>query len=208
MLIDDKTHNEISEATRILASNYGRRVSSREAIHELLGRKVAYLVLKPEIRSCINEFVGQIASNRDVKGVMLFGSVARNSYSSYSDIDLLIVLNGRALEHFESINDLIESVDHLRKPLLKLELHLRITPMLLSEKDLHSFRPIYITFAEEGIVLYEKNEVLTNFISEVKREVAYESGLVNNVVVIRWKMKAKQKGRKNMKNTRSHRKKS
>lgn len=193
MLIDNKTHNEISEAKRILGSNYGRRVNSREAIHELLGKKVAYLVLKQEIRSYINEFVGETASNRDVKGVMLFGSVARNSYSSYSDIDLLIVLNGRALEHFESINDLIEGVDHLRKPLMKLGLHLRINPMLLSEKDLHSFRPIYIAFAEEGIVLYEKNEVLTNFISEVKREVAYESGTVNNVAVIKWKMKAKQK---------------
>ncbi len=190
MLLDAKTHGEIKVAKGIISSLSGRRASSSDVIDEFIGRRVRFLSLQKEIRDYINAFVDSASLDKHVLGILLFGSVARNSFNNYSDIDLLVIIDGNALERYDHINGIIEGVDRMRRPIIDSGMHLRIRPLLLSLKELHSFRPIYIDFLEEGIVLFERRDTLFGFINEIRRSVAYEKKIVNGNVVVKWKIRA------------------
>lgn len=190
MLVDEKTYKEIDAAKKMLSSTSGRKPSFREVIDEFLGKRLRFLSLKHEVRSYINAFVSNAALNRAVVGLMLFGSVARNDFGRYSDTDVLTIVNGKALDHFDEIAETIESVEDFRKPLILECLYLRINPLLLSEDDLNNFRPIYVNLVEEGIILFERNDVLSNFMDDIRRKVDFEKKIVDNVVVVKWNIKA------------------
>ncbi len=189
MLVDKKTHADIVTAKRILSSLSGRRISSKGAIDELLGRRMRFLTLKKEVRDYINAFVSEAVLDRKVLGVMLFGSVARNNFRNDSDIDLLVIVEGKVMDRFDGINDIINRVESVRKPIVASGLYLRIRPLILSNSELQSFRPIYLNIMEDGIVLFERNDTLFNFLNDIRRDVDYERSVVGNSVVVKWKIK-------------------
>lgn len=188
-LLDKRAHDEIKAAKAIMSTLAGKRLSSRDVIEEFLGRRLRYLALRGEIRNYINAFVSRAAQDESVLGVMLFGSVARNNFNNYSDIDLLVAVEGDALGHFEQINRMIDDVERFRKPLTELGMHLRIRPLMLSAHDMRRFRPIYIDLFEEGAVLFERNDALFNFLNEIRKSVDYERKVVNNAVLVKWRIK-------------------
>ena len=49
--------------------------------------------MKKLIQKICNDIVKQYKQNKNVLGVLLFGSVARNKFDKYSDIDIYILLN-------------------------------------------------------------------------------------------------------------------
>ncbi len=189
MLMDERAHAEISEAKELMYRMSGRRLNSREIIDEFLGRRLRLLRLKKEIRAYIDAFVSKAALNENVLGIMLFGSVAKSIHGKYSDIDLLIVVNGKALSLFNEMHRIIESLEWMRGPLLKNGSCLRISQMLLSVDELTHFRPIYVDFLEDGIILFERNEVLTAFLNDIRRSVDYEKVIVNGAVMTKWRIR-------------------
>lgn len=58
--------------------------------------------------------------------------------------------------------------------------------MLLQMEELKSFRPIYLEFLDDGIVLFERNETLSDFLNDVRGSVRSERTVINNSVVIKW----------------------
>ena len=189
MLVDKKTHDDIAAAKRILSTFSGKRISSKGAIDELLGRRMRFLALRKEVRDYINAFVSEAALDRKVLGVLLFGSVARNNFRSDSDIDLLVVVEGKIMDRFDEINGIIGGVEGFRKPIIASGLYLRIRPLMLSKDELQSFRPIYLNILEEGIVLFERNDTLFNFLNDIRKSVDYERSVAGDSVVVRWKIR-------------------
>jgi predicted nucleotidyltransferase len=189
MLIDRRTHDDIAAAKRILSSLSGKRISSKGAIDELLGRRMRFLTLRKDVRDYINAFVSEAALDRKVLGVLLFGSVARNNFRNDSDIDLLVVVEGKIIDSFDEINDMINKVEGVRKPIIASGLYLRIRPLMLSKDELQSFRPIYLNILDDGVVLFERNDTLFNFLNDIRKDVDYERSVVGNSVVVRWKIK-------------------
>ena len=53
-----------------------------------------------------------------------------------------------------------------------------------------NFSPIYIDFVEDGVVLFERNGALTDFLNSIRKSVKYEKRIVNDSIVIKWSMKA------------------
>ncbi len=189
MLIDDRAHTEINSAKKLLSSFTGRKFNSKDVIEEFIGRRMRFLRLGKELRNYINRFVSIAAANMHVQGIMLFGSVANESFSKYSDTDILIITDNSGISNFDDIEEIINSIEEHRKQLINLGFNLRISPLLLSCNDMLNFRPIYIDFLESGVILFERNEVLSDFLNNIRASVDYEKRIVNNNVVIKWNIK-------------------
>lgn len=189
MLIDEQAHTYIKDAKRLLGRTDGKQLSSKEVINELIGRRVRYLRLGKEIKGYINEFVSNAASDRNVRGLLLFGSVAKNTFGRYSDIDIMVLVNVEdALGYLNKINKAIKDAEPARENLVGKGLYLRISPLVLSTSEFDNFRSIYINFVEEGIILFERMDSLTDFLNNIKRNVNYEHIQINDVPVIKWKI--------------------
>jgi predicted nucleotidyltransferase len=189
MLIDQKTHETIDSAKRLISRISGQKLSSRDVINEFVGRKLRFLEIDHDIRAYINAFASEAVLDRAVAGLMLFGSVAKGSFGKLSDIDMLVVVEGSAMGSFDSIERAINNVERLRKPFVSKGFNLRIRPLILSTEELARFRPIYIDFLEDGIVLFERNEVIFNFLNDIRKNVKYERSIRGNSVVVTWKIR-------------------
>ena len=190
MLVDDSTLREINSAKLLLSSANGRKATSRDVIEEFVGRRLRFLLLRKELRDYINGFVDGITSNSKVLGIMLFGSVARGVYRKESDTDVLIAVRGKAINIIEEVEKAIDEVEELRIPLVQGGFFLRIRPLVLAEDDLKLFRPIYLSIVEDGVILFEREETLTNFTNDVRRSVEWRKEIVEGEVVLRWKIRA------------------
>ena len=190
MLVDDSTLREINSAKLLLSSANGRKATSRDVIEEFVGRRLRFLLLRKELRDYINGFVDGITSNSKVLGIMLFGSVARGVYRKESDTDVLIAVRGKAINIIEEVEKAIDEVEELRIPLVQGGFFLRIRPLVLAEDDLKLFGPIYLSIVEDGVILFEREETLTNFTNDVRRSVEWRKEIVEGEVVLRWKIRA------------------
>ncbi len=190
MLLDESTVMEVNEAKEFLSLEIGRRATSKDVIEEFVGRRLRFLRLKKEVRDYINGFVDLITRKEKVMGIMLFGSVARGLYRKDSDIDVLIVIRGSAISCIDEIEESIDGVEELRAPLVKMGFYLRIRPLILSLEDLKIFRPIYLSIVDEGVILFERRDALTNFMTDIKRNINWRREIAEGGVVLKWKTKA------------------
>lgn len=190
MLVDDFTLREINAAKQLLSSANGRKATSRDVIEEFVGRRLRYLLLKKELRDYISGFVDGMTRNDKVRGIMLFGSVARGVYRKESDTDILIAVRGKAMDVIEEVEEAIDRVEGLRTPLIQSGFYLRIRPLVVAENDLKMFRPIYLSIVEDGVILFERQETLTDFTRDVRRSVEWRKEIIEGEVVLSWKIKA------------------
>lgn len=117
---------------------------------------------------------------------MLFGSVARGTFNSYSDIDILVVVDKNILDNFYKIEQILKEIEPVREKLLARGLHLYVSEIVLKKEDLTKFRPFYISLLEEGIILYEKNGILSEFFSNLSK-IKYKWVKTGNNLVLEWK---------------------
>lgn len=190
MLLDESTVMEVNEAKEFLSREIGRRATSKDVIEEFVGRRLRFLRLKKEVRDYINGFVDLITRKEKVMGIMLFGSVARGLYRKDSDIDVLIAIRGNAISCIDEIEESIDGVEELRAPLVQMGFYLRIRPLILSLEDLKIFRPIYLSIVDEGVILFERRDALTNFMTDIKRNINWRREIAEGGVVLKWKTKA------------------
>ncbi|MCL4333858.1 MAG: nucleotidyltransferase domain-containing protein [Candidatus Thermoplasmatota archaeon] len=190
MLLDESTVMEVNEAKEFLSREIGRRATSKDVIEEFVGRRLRFLRLKKEVRDYINGFVDLITRKEKVMGIMLFGSVARGLYRKDSDIDVLIAIRGNAINCIDEIEESIDGVEELRAPLVQMGFYLRIRPLILSLEDLKIFRPIYLSIVDEGVILFERRDALTNFMTDIKRNINWRREIAEGGVVLKWKTKA------------------
>ncbi len=190
MLVDDSTLREVDAAKQLLSSETGRRATSKDVIEEFIGRRLRFLLLKKELRDYINGFVDVITRNQNVLGIMLFGSVARGLYRKDSDTDILVAVRGKAISFIDEIEESIDEVEGLRIPLVQTGFYLRIRPLIFSEEDLKIFRPIYLSIVDDGVILFERRDTLTNFRIDIRKSVDWRREIVEGGVVLKWKTRA------------------
>ena len=159
-----------------------------DIITEFVGKAAKFMSLPKSIKDYINAFSGIVSKHPNVCGIMLFGSVAKNSYDKDSDVDMLIVVDENKINAYDFITDAKMQVENLRENFLKEEYHFRISATILDKAELKDFRPIYFDLLSYGIILYEKGATLTDFLNEV-RGIWHEHILTENGEVLRWKIK-------------------
>jgi predicted nucleotidyltransferase len=102
--------------------------------------------------------------------VLLFGSGAKGSFNQYSDIDLLVVVsNGAASKAMDLIHEIKGMAHRQSGQLVSKRLPMFVSPIILEERELKRFSPLYLDFLDYGMVMFERKGVLTNFLDAMRK---------------------------------------
>jgi predicted nucleotidyltransferase len=103
--------------------------------------------LKEKHISDLNEIVNAVSKTQGVIGILLFGSLARGDYDEYSDYDLLVLFENKAL--------MWQNWDELFQTVSDLNLNLHVIPETLGE--LKNANPMFLNeLSKHGKVLFAR----------------------------------------------------
>jgi predicted nucleotidyltransferase len=121
-----------------------------------------------------------------VTGIILFGSVARDDFSKYSDIDIAIIVNGSFIDAFKSVSKAIYSLKDEKIRLLENNgLYLYISPFIITPGSANKLEPVYFDIADYGIPLFERGQALSDFINDISK-IKYSRRFTEAGEVLEW----------------------
>ncbi len=141
--------------------------SISDAIQYLLQRTLLSVNLSAELRNYILEAIKIVKDNKEVQGIALFGSIAKGSYNDLSDVDFLIVVKSE-YKYTKRLWEVRKKLLPLEENFIKQGKYYRFSPLILSIKELNNTIPLYFDIADYGIILYEKDDILTRFFDRIK----------------------------------------
>ena len=170
LMVDTVTYTNLNAYRSYLQKEWNRRVTFNETIAELLHAPSFIIKADKSIISYLDAIVSSLCTSENILGIVLFGSVARNNFSQFSDIDALIVSNQGFLQSLDLVEQTIGKLEPLRKDLLVSKGNfLNISPLILKLPDLEELHPIFFDIAKQGIILFERSRIITNFISRIRK---------------------------------------
>jgi predicted nucleotidyltransferase len=106
--------------------------------------------------------------------IVLYGSVARGTASTVSDIDLLIVQQQSSSSYYERLAPVLAIERALRDSetlhtLVQEDLCPYVSFLLLSKEEAQENRYIFLDMVEEAIILYEQDGFFTKRMAELGR---------------------------------------
>ena len=184
LMVDPITYTNLDAYRTYLQKEWKRRVTFSESIAELLRDPLFFVNIDDNIRYYLDAFVSNLCRSENILGIVLYGSIARKNFSQFSDIDTLIVSNSSFLSSLELVEQTINKLEPFRRDLLVNKGNfLNISPLILTPPDLEELHPIFFDIAEQGIILFERNRIITNFISRI-RKIKHERN--DEMDMIRW----------------------
>ncbi|MBS3782241.1 MAG: nucleotidyltransferase domain-containing protein [Candidatus Thermoplasmatota archaeon] len=146
--------NRLEERNYVFTSEVGKsklvKVKNRKVLKRILKASRAEI---DELEEAAKRFVEEIQKFEEVKKCVLFGSVARGTADLNSDIDILILLQGRDEKTEDEISQIAEKISS--------EESVRIMPDLMEKERFELMEKHEDGFAEnikeEGITLYEED---------------------------------------------------
>lgn len=101
------------------------------------------------------EITQELYKDKNVLALMLYGSVSRHEENTYSDIDLLVIINEKYCQKRQTVRYGI-TVEYL-------EMHIEYLQNFIAENEI----PVLFTLTE-GIVFFDKNSIFDQFIAKAK----------------------------------------
>lgn len=92
--------------------------------------------------------------------LVVFGSVAKNTWTPESDIDVLIVLEEKSKSSYRTYMEFYENVEEKLKP------RMRLSPIFLKGTSLRETLPWL--WDTSFIILYDKNDFFKNFLKKLE----------------------------------------
>ena len=185
LMVDPITYTNLDAYRNYLQIEWNRRVTFSETIAELLRTPLFFVRVDQNIRSYLDAFVSILCRSENILGIVLYGSIARKNYSKFSDIDTLVVSNLSFLSSLQLVEQTANKLEPLRRELLVSKGNfLNISPLILTPPDLEEFHPIFFDIVEQGIILFERGRIITNFISRI-RKIKHERK--DEMDMIQWK---------------------
>ena len=185
LMVDPITYTNLDAYRNYLQIEWNRRVSFSETIAELLRTPLFFVRVDQNIRSYLDAFVSILCRSENILGIVLYGSIAKKNYSKFSDIDTLVVSNLSFLSSLQLVEQTANKLEPLRRELLVSKGNfLNISPLILTPPDLEEFHPIFFDIVEQGIILFERGRIITNFISRI-RKIKHERN--DEMDMIQWK---------------------
>jgi len=185
IMLDMSGYSKLAKAKETMRKRSGLKLSFNDLISEAIGKKLEFVPMEDELRGFVELFAGEAGKLEAVEGILMFGSVAKGNYSKYSDIDVMIVVSHKKSRIVENILAVARSLKEASDNMMDLNLPSLINPIILDKNEIKSFKPFYFDFADYGIILYERNSVITNFIYELKK-IKHKRVLIDNVEVLTW----------------------
>lgn len=168
-LLTEEAYLQLKEAKEIIEQKTGRRSSFTEVIKQSIGKQLTIIKMDEDVKNYIMSFVDLIDENPHILGVILFGSIAKNSFSRFSDIDLAVITNSKFIDCLDYLNRKRKEVNSYQDILIERGLSLFISPLILSLKDLEILNPIYFEIAEYGIVLFQRGNAVSEFLNKIAK---------------------------------------
>lgn len=168
-LLTEEAYLELSEFKQIIEQITGRRSSFTEVIKQTAGKQLTLLKMDQDIKNYIMRFVDLIDENPHTLGVILYGSITKNSFSKFSDIDLAIITDSKFIEYQEYLNLKRKEVNSYQDILIKRGLSLFISPLILTPADLEVLNPLYFEIADYGIVLFQRGSTVSEFLDKIAK---------------------------------------
>lgn len=125
--------------------------------------------------------------------VVLYGSVARGEATRYSDIDLIIVVEGLPEGRFARLDVLSEAdktIEASLKTLWDEGIYTGFTKILKTPREAEKIIPLYLDMTEDAIILSDKGDFFHNVLERL-RERLKELGSVRRRMgkVLYWDLK-------------------
>ncbi len=168
-LLTEEAYSQLREAKEILTSATGKRVSFTEVVRCMVGKPLVMMRLDADIKNYITAFVDRISSNRHTLGVVLFGSIVKKTFTKFSDIDVAVITDSDFLAYFDYLNKEIKAIDVYQDKLITKGLSLYISPLIITKKDLQKLNPIYFDIADNGVVLYQRENAVSDFFASLEK---------------------------------------
>ena len=107
--------------------------------------------LSPKIKQLLREFKQALSElyGERLASLVLYGSVARHEETEDSDVDVLVVLKGKTISHFDEIRQMGDAKFEL---LLKFDELVSVVPMM-HDDFLHRESPLLRNVRREGILV-------------------------------------------------------
>lgn len=185
IMLDINGYSRLAEAKEALGKRMGITLSFNDMILELVSKNPDFLNIDDGMKDYISGFVDAMKGFDYVVGVLLFGSVAKESFGEHSDIDVLVLTKPGGKGHLAEIMDKASGNKEGGDKLMERGLPSLISPVILSVDDLKTFRPFYLDLADYGVVLYEKGHILSDFIYGIRR-MRHKRESINNAEVLVW----------------------
>ncbi len=140
-----------------------------------------------QIKDYIYSFVNEISRENALKAVILFGSVAKGTYTMYSDIDLFVIIDGNEFNFYNgTVKNAMNKIEKKHEKLIKREIYLSIIPMIVPLSRTKEFSPIFLDILDYGIVLYDRDHTAKNFIDTLSG-IIHTRKNIECVEVLEWK---------------------
>ncbi len=183
IMLDLKSYRKLSIARDVAGRRRGRGLSFNAFILELVSRKIDFLDIDDQLKRFLMGLSGRLSTLGYVKGIMLFGSVAKGSCNGNSDIDLLVVTKDGS--GYPGIAKVIDGTRADAMALSDRDLPHLVCPVVMGADNMGGIKPIYFDLADYGIVLYERESVLTDFVDRVSG-IRHKRSNVDGVEVLTW----------------------
>ena len=185
VMLDLESYAKLLDAKRAMRKKSGLKISFRDLILDLVGRRLDFAPIDEKLKIYIEGFIAKIGRLENVEGAILFGSVAKGTYNEYSDIDIVIFVNQDKADVMRKALDIAKGMKGEGEKLMEMGLPSLINLVVLDAKDMKAFRPFYFDFADYGIILYERGVALSNFVYSLKWR-KHKRELIDNVEVLTW----------------------
>ncbi|MCL5888484.1 MAG: nucleotidyltransferase domain-containing protein [Candidatus Thermoplasmatota archaeon] len=168
-LLTEEAYSQLKEAKQIIEQNTERRSSFTEVIKQTVGKQLTIIKMDRDLKNYIMSFVDLIDENPHTLGVILFGSVAKNSFSRFSDIDLAVITDSKYGDCLDYLNKKRKEVNSYQDILIERGLSLYISPLILTIEDFKILNPIYFEIADYGIVLFQRGNAVSEFLYKIAK---------------------------------------
>ena len=126
-------------------------------------------------RDFIQDFLNILKHHlkKNLRSVILFGSVARGKWTSESDIDIFLIISDKVKNKMrlnQELTDLILDFYeyHILRNIMGEKQFHSIQLILAFVDDLNNFRTLYYDIAMDGIILLDKKNLGKEFIEKIK----------------------------------------
>ena len=163
--LEDKTYQKISKLKSKISKLRNMSINFNELVEETLRRPIGLLLIDDLLRESIIFLIKELSRDDSVVGVILYGSVAKGDFQVNSDVDLFVISTGNLSNVFDFVESTIQKVElQFLKELTSHNLPTTFSPLIISQSETETLRPIFFDVADSGIILYDRFGVATSFV--------------------------------------------
>jgi predicted nucleotidyltransferase len=163
--LEDKTYQKLSKLKYKISELRNISVNFNELVEETLRRPMGPLLIDDLLRESIISLTKELSRDDSVVGVIIYGSVVKGNFQVNSDVDFFVISTGSLSNVFDFVESTIQKVEsQFSKELTSHNLPATFSPLIVSQSETETLRPIFFDVADSGIILYDRFGVATSFV--------------------------------------------